>query len=964
MGFSAIFLLLSLSLSLSSLSFAGDTLMASAQQDLPEIVEVGVIIPATGDIASHGQDNSIGIQLGVTDFNNYLEEIGAAWRISLVLEDTQTDPIIALEKLQSLNSKGIKFILGPETSAELRNIKSYADSNNMLLISPSSTSPALAIDDNIFRLIPDDTQQGIVLAKLFEEQGIRAVVPVYRGDVWGDGLFESTKMNFEALGGVMDDGIRYSPDVTVYSTEANLLSNLVDEYTAEYSTDEVAVMLISFSEAVHILNFADSYDNLHEVRWFGSDASSHDSTLSDDPLSAAFTEDVNFVSTQFATSANDIHAHVRDYFIDFKGSTPNAYAYSSYDSVWVLGKTIMETNSVDSITVRDAIIDVAATHTGAIGTVNLNKAGDLAISNYDLWSINDGVWILYGHYDAGTGEFDYVDDSAPVTMTDDDRMLSSNIPEILKVGVLTAATGDLSTHGQDNSIGLQLALTDFNDYLEEIGTTWRMSLVLEDTQTDPIIALEKLQSLNSKGIQFVLGPETSAELRNIKPYADSNSMLLISPSSTSPALAFDDNIFRIIPTDTQQGSVLAKLLRDHDIQAVIPVYRGDVWGDGLYESVRMNFELLGGVMDDGIRYSPDVTVYSAEANLLSNLVDKYTAEYSTDKVAVILISFSEAVHLLNFVNSYDNLHDVQWFASAASSHDDVLSDDSTAALFLEDTNFVSTQFGTSTNDVYQHVTAHFIDVKGSTPNAYAYSSYDSVWVLGKTILDTNSVDPLVVGDSIQDVASAHIGAMGVINLDDAGDLARSNYDLWSIRGGEWVLYGNYDADTDVFEYMADSEPARVAADDVSGPVDVYDDDGGACLIATAAYGSELAPQVQLLREIRSETLMSTGVGSSFMAGFNQFYYTFSPVVADLQRNNVVFGDAVRTVITPGIYTLGAIMDMSDSTEESVLVFGMFYIAALIGLYIAGPVFVVFGAKRLIGKIHSGCQNNQLSEIES
>ena len=388
-----------------------------------DIIDVGVMLPSTGDLAAHGQDNNIGVQLGLVDFNDYLEEIGASWRMNLVLEDTQSDPIVALEKIQSLNSKGIKFVLGPESSAEVRNIKSYADSNDMVLISPTSTSPSLAIVDNIFRMIPDDTQQGKVLALLFEKEGIKAVVPIYRADVWGDGLYESTRNNFESIGGVMDDGIRYSPEVTVYSTEATLLSSLVDEYVNEYSADEVAVLMIGFSETVHLINFAASYDNLETVRWFGSDGSSNDGTLSDDPIASEFTQNTNFVSTQFATSTNEIYQHVNDYFIDFKGSSPNAYAFSSYDSVAVLGKAILETGSTDPLTVRDAIIDVASRHTGAIGTVNLNEAGDLAISDYDLWGIKDGGWYKYGHFYAGDSTFEFESDKM---MMDDDEMMDDD----------------------------------------------------------------------------------------------------------------------------------------------------------------------------------------------------------------------------------------------------------------------------------------------------------------------------------------------------------------------------------------------------------------------------------------------------------------------------------------------------------------------------------------------------------
>ena len=66
------------------------------------------------------------------------------------------------------------------------------------------------------------------------------------------------------------------------------------------------------------------------------------------------------------------------------------------------------------------------------------------------------------------------------------------------------------------------------------------------------------------------------------------------------------------------------------------------------------------------------------------------------------------------------------------------------------------------------------------------------------------------------------------------------------------------------------------------------DEGGGCLIATATFGSELAPQVQQLRELRDNTILSTESGTVFMSGFNQFYYSFSPVIADMERDNPLF----------------------------------------------------------------------------
>ena len=117
--------------------------------------------------------------------------------------------------------------------------------------------------------------------------------------------------------------------------------------------------------------------------------------------------------------------------------------------------------------------------------------------------------------------------------------------------------------------------------------------------------------------------------------------------------------------------------------------------------------------------------------------------------------------------------------------------------------------------------------------------------------------------------------------------------------------------------------------------------GGGCLIATAAYGTELAPQVQFLREIRDNTIMSTASGASFMTGFNQLYYSFSPTIADMERANPMFQEVVRTFITPMISSL-SIMTLADSgSEVEVLGLGISVIMLNLGMYIAAPALVGF-----------------------
>ena len=117
-------------------------------------------------------------------------------------------------------------------------------------------------------------------------------------------------------------------------------------------------------------------------------------------------------------------------------------------------------------------------------------------------------------------------------------------------------------------------------------------------------------------------------------------------------------------------------------------------------------------------------------------------------------------------------------------------------------------------------------------------------------------------------------------------------------------------------------------------------DGGGCLIATAAYGSELAPQVQQLRELRDNKLLQTESGAAFMNSFNDFYYSFSPTIADYERENPVFKEAVKLVITPMISSLSILNHVDMDSEAEVLGYGISLIILNIGMYFVAPAIVI------------------------
>ncbi len=182
--------------------------------------------------------------------------------------------------------------------------------------------------------------------------------------------------------------------------------------------------------------------------------------------------------------------------------------------------------------------------------------------------------------------------------------------------------------------------------------------------------------------------------------------------------------------------------------------------------------------------------------------------------------------------------------------------------------------------------------------------------------------------------------------------------------------GGFDIDNNPFTIAIDSENQRLFAPVIaSGEVIALDlardprvlevleeqdnqgtsQIGGGCLIATATFGTELAYQVQSLREIRDNTLLSTTSGATFMIGFNHAYYSFSPTIADWERQNPIFKESVKAFITPMISTLSIMQLTEHGSEEQVIGLGISVIALNLGIYVIAPTVAIVKIRSLIGK---------------
>ena len=186
---------------------------------------------------------------------------------------------------------------------------------------------------------------------------------------------------------------------------------------------------------------------------------------------------------------------------------------------------------------------------------------------------------------------------------------------------------------------------------------------------------------------------------------------------------------------------------------------------------------------------------------------------------------------------------------------------------------------------------------------------------------------------------------------------QSNQTIFEFVGGEGSApsAAPQEAPEPVVETVVEPEPEPVmeASEPVCGKGTVLKDGlcvveenerGGGCLIATAAYGSEMAPQIQFLREIRDNTVLQTESGTSFMTGFNQFYYSFSPVIADYERENPAFKETVKLALTPMLTSLAILNYVDIDSEAEMLGYGIGIILLNIGMYFVAPAIIIMKIK--------------------
>lgn len=338
-------------------------------------------------------DTLAAVRLAVQDVNEYLTASGSPVRVEVQAEGTGLQPAEAVQKTIALADRGVKVIIGPESSGELAAISPLARQRDLVLISHCSTAPSLAIpDDGIFRLVPDDNRQAEALARMMWDDGIRTVVPIWRADVFGDDLSAATKRDFARLGGATLDGVRFDPDAESFSTELETLAARVAEAVAQHGPGAVGIHLLAFGpDSVPILRGAAGQPALAGVKWYGSDGTVQSREILADEGATRFALQTGFANSLFAetetTRSEQLKARIGE---QIGGGEAHVCALAAYDAVWLASLSSLVTGTDrNAAALKQAIPRTAERYFGASGWTVLNRAGDREAADYDFWAIKD-----------------------------------------------------------------------------------------------------------------------------------------------------------------------------------------------------------------------------------------------------------------------------------------------------------------------------------------------------------------------------------------------------------------------------------------------------------------------------------------------------------------------------------------------------------------------------------------------
>ena len=393
---------------------------AQAAGNVSGTFTIGNLQDLSDGLSGQGQDDVATANLALHDINAWVQTTSLAGKVTFQqsLQDYKEDNTLTGTILNSYYSQGIHVVVGPLNSGTVGAILPFVNSHQMVIISPSSTNPAIAIPgDYEFRTPPSDANQGPADAHELWQSGVTDIVVLYRNDGYGAGLANSTQVNFQALGGKVEASIPYDVSSSNYVPVLGQLDSAYKAAVGKVGAAHVGIYVISFDEYAQIATQASAnYPDLLQstLPWFGVDGQGNEAPLVNSTY-ASVDAQTRLVSSFPGFANSPLAQYVCNAQFAARSTLCDGYTLGTYDDMWLSALAILYcvpeshfTATQNGPCMQTVMPAIAAGFFGSTGVTVLNTAGDRLFASYQFFCIVPGSasgtakWVVCGTYDGAS----------------------------------------------------------------------------------------------------------------------------------------------------------------------------------------------------------------------------------------------------------------------------------------------------------------------------------------------------------------------------------------------------------------------------------------------------------------------------------------------------------------------------------------------------------------------------------
>jgi len=740
--------------------------VANAAADDPVEVKIGMLNPITGPIAVYAPAFTDAAELAISHLNDGQD----AYHFSLVEGDSGCDGTTAASAAQTLVDSDVVGIAGAACSGATLGAQPVASEAGVPMVSYASTSPAVTVADDgdfLFRVVPSDAQQGVAMASMAAAHGWQNPGLIYMTNDYGAGLAGVVKAAYAAAGKDMCVEIGYDEDTTDFSTQvAELAAAECDSLiTVTYATDGAALMEEMANQGIEgPTSPVCSEDCPFPI--MGADG------IADMGFLAAFSDPSAATMVIATKPASGTDSDAKDAFEAawaeyYDGNASEAiYTHETYDAVTMIGHAAMDAECASQtcgVAVRDSLRVLGDGYSGASGTHSFDQAGDVAGSGYDVCQfvpvLVDGAMSLQlacnGHF--GTA-------------------LTFPGAAHIKIGMLNPITGPIAVYSPGFSIAAGVAETYMNTIQP---LNFQFEVIQADSGCDGTTAATGAQTLIDAGVVGIAGAACSGATLGAIEVAKTAGVPMVSYASTSPAITnYDDGgyLFRVVPSDAQQGVALARTVEASESWNTAVISMTNDYGAGFAAAFTGAFE---NDVCMSATYDEDTTDFSSiVSDVMSNGCDSVVMiTYATDGAALAeelatqefggMIFGGDGIADESFADAFSDIWAMEGMTVTRPSAG---SDSALGAMF----------------DMFYGGAAAAAGYEGGI---YTREVFDAVAIIGlaqATALRTPVEDSVVdmLGTAIASPTSPQEGAAGVHAFDANGDVAGNGFDVCTFWIGD------------------------------------------------------------------------------------------------------------------------------------------------------------------------------------